>query len=270
MVVNIIEKHLKEIGFTEYEAKAWIALLRGHPRTPYEVAKESGIPTSKIYEVLSRLEIKDAVTVTRRGKKRLYLPRDHREVLQQKRESLEATFDSLEQDLAEMTPEKPVSFVWNMDDYDFCMEKAREIAAEAVSTLLVSGWKEELLQLKEILTARDEEGLSIATVHFGTPEFSSGQQFQHPIEETLQNEKGGRGFVIVADTSVALMATVQEDNLVHGAWSDSSGFVLLAEDYIKHDVYIMKIVRRFDGLLKERFGENYRLLRDVFNDEEII
>lgn len=55
---------------------------------------------------------------------------------------------------------------------------------------------------------------------------------------------------------------------MEGAWSTNRGFVTLAEDYIKHDVYIMKIVNRFNGLLVERFGENYVLLRDVFTDGE--
>ena len=64
------------------------------------------------------------------------------------------------------------------------------------------------------------------------------------------------------------MATVFEENRVEGAWSVNKGFVTLAEDYVKHDIYIMKIVRRFDRQLIERFGENYGKLRDIFNDQE--
>ena len=43
----------------------------------------------------------------------------------------------------------------------------------------------------------------------------------------------------------------------------------LAEDYVKHDIYIMKIVERFDPELQARFGPGYEKLRDVWNDEEI-
>lgn len=35
-----------DIGFTEYEAKAYIALLRLGPATGYQIAKESGVPRS--------------------------------------------------------------------------------------------------------------------------------------------------------------------------------------------------------------------------------
>ena len=48
-----------------------------------------------------------------------------------------------------------------------------------------------------------------------------------------------------------------------------SGFITLAEDYIKHDIYIMKIVRRFDETLLEKFGDNYKHLRNIFEDREM-
>ena len=60
--------------------------------------------------------------------------------------------------------------------------------------------------------------------------------YQHPIEDTIYNEKGGRGLVLVAVTKEALMGTIFPDYRVEGAWSVNQGFVTLAEDYIKHDI----------------------------------
>jgi len=54
-----------------------------------------------------------------------------------------------------------------------------------------------------------------------------------------------------------------------GIWSMNEGFVIMAEDYIRHDIYFMKLVERFDPLLREKFGEGYEKLRDVYRDEEI-
>ena len=64
------------------------------------------------------------------------------------------------------------------------------------------------------------------------------------------------------------MGTVFKGRQVEGAWSKNLGFVTLAEDYIKHDIYIMKIIERFKDMLIARFGENYHRLRDIFKDEE--
>ena len=70
MVVNIVKK-LMRIGFSDYEARAYISLLKMNPATAYEVAKLSGIPSSKIYEVLSKLlERGIALELIESGKKR--------------------------------------------------------------------------------------------------------------------------------------------------------------------------------------------------------
>ena len=58
MVVNKIISHLIEVGFSEYEAKVYASLVKTNPATAYEIAKNSGIPTSKIYEVISKLQEK--------------------------------------------------------------------------------------------------------------------------------------------------------------------------------------------------------------------
>ena len=64
------------------------------------------------------------------------------------------------------------------------------------------------------------------------------------------------------------MGTVFSKDEVDGAWSKNRGFVTLAEDYIKHDIYIMKIVRRYDEALISTFGKGYTMLRDIFSDKE--
>ena len=54
---------LKAVGLSEYEAKAYIALLtHGAPMNGYEVAKASGVPRSTIYEVLGKLVARGAAT----------------------------------------------------------------------------------------------------------------------------------------------------------------------------------------------------------------
>ena len=54
---DLISK-LAELGFSEYEAKIYLVLLRQNPATGYEISKASGVPTSKIYQNLERLKKK--------------------------------------------------------------------------------------------------------------------------------------------------------------------------------------------------------------------
>lgn len=138
----------------------------------------------------------------------------------------------------------------------------------AEKNLLISGWDEELSALEEHLISRKNKNVKIAIVHFGEGNINAGVVYRHPIEDTIYDEKGGRGLVIIADMKEALMGTIFPDFKVEGAWSVNQGFVTLAEDYVKHDIYIMKIVSRFDDLLIDRFGEKYKKLRDIYKDDE--
>ncbi len=52
---------LNKTGFTEYEAKVYLALLDDNPATGYQISKTSNIPRSMVYETLSRLAVLEAV-----------------------------------------------------------------------------------------------------------------------------------------------------------------------------------------------------------------
>ena len=58
-----MEKELMKIGLTEYEAKTYVALLRlGIARGP-EISKESGVPKTRIYDVLKILANKGLIEI---------------------------------------------------------------------------------------------------------------------------------------------------------------------------------------------------------------
>ena len=52
------KKSLEKIGLTSYEIKTYTALLKGGELNASELSQNSGVPYSKIYEVLGTLEEK--------------------------------------------------------------------------------------------------------------------------------------------------------------------------------------------------------------------
>ena len=46
---------LQQLGFSEYEARAYLALLQRSPLNGYELAKVSGLPRANTYAVLQKL-----------------------------------------------------------------------------------------------------------------------------------------------------------------------------------------------------------------------
>jgi HTH-type transcriptional regulator, sugar sensing transcriptional regulator len=70
----MIERQLLSLGLTEGEAKAYIALLRLGTATVGPIAKEAGVSSSKIYEVLHRLVEKGLASFIVKEKTRYYQP----------------------------------------------------------------------------------------------------------------------------------------------------------------------------------------------------
>jgi HTH-type transcriptional regulator, sugar sensing transcriptional regulator len=257
---------LLELGFTEYEAKVYLSLLGESPASAYETGKASGVPTSKIYEVLKKLSGKGIITIIDDGKTKRYVPVEPDEFLDQYQSRTVKVIDDLRNQLAAARGEKELSQIWNISEYEYLIDKARRMIEGAGFSVLLSVWKEELALLEDVIASAQRRKVKVVIVHFGSPELNLGQMYRHPIEDTLYQEKGGRGMVIVTDSKEVLMGTISEEHRVEGAWSKNGGFVMLAEDYIKHDVYIMKIVGRFSEQLKGQYGNRYEKLRDIFQD----
>jgi sugar-specific transcriptional regulator TrmB len=46
---------LQALGFSNYEARVYLGLLRHGPQNGNEVSKSAGLPSSKVYSTLERL-----------------------------------------------------------------------------------------------------------------------------------------------------------------------------------------------------------------------
>src|SRR5512136_371894 len=117
---------LVKIGFSEYEAKAYVALLRKSPVTGYELSKLSGVPRSMIYEVLGKLTTRGAALTLRKEGTNLHAPVPAAEFLDQLRREYDALIAELKGELAALTTASDLEYVWNIEGEDNILAKARE------------------------------------------------------------------------------------------------------------------------------------------------
>jgi len=59
---SVVEK-LQRIGLTEYEAKVYLSLLTNHVNSAAKLSEKSGVPRTKIYQVLESLERKGWIRI---------------------------------------------------------------------------------------------------------------------------------------------------------------------------------------------------------------
>ncbi|MFX0107064.1 MAG: TrmB family transcriptional regulator, partial [Candidatus Hodarchaeota archaeon] len=71
---------LKELGLTEYETSAYLALVEGGQMPASEISTRSQVPYSRIYDVLGRLEEKGFITVSK-GRPTMYTAKAPTEVV---------------------------------------------------------------------------------------------------------------------------------------------------------------------------------------------
>jgi sugar-specific transcriptional regulator TrmB len=271
MVVNKAMKtalsKLTKLGFSEYEAKAYIALLKENPLTAYEIAKISGIPTSKVYEVIKKLENRQTIQAIHGERSKVFIPLPAEEFIQGFRSSIEDTLQAVKEELKDVKAGMDTSYTWHIKDYDGLIHKAKRMAATARHSVLLSLWPPEMKLLAESLREAEGRGIKIAVVHYGPAHVKAGQMYTHPVEDNIYSEWGVRGFTLVADSKEALNGTIVSTK-TEAIWSMNEGFVIMAEGYVRHDIYQMKTVKRFSPFLKRMFGERFEKLRDVYNDAD--
>lgn len=259
---------LTELGLSEYEARAYIALLKDNPSTAYEIARSSGIPTSKVYEVIRRLEYRQMIQSIRGERSRLFIPIALDEFIHNFRTGVENNLRALKAELKGLVSSIDTSYTWHIKDRNSLIQRAKRMIDTARETLLMQIWPEEMKELLEPLLSAEKRGLRMAIVHYGATNIRIKELYRHPAGDTIFAQKGSRGFTLVADSKEALIGKIG-DRDTEAIWSMNEGFTMMAEDYIRHDIYFMKLAERFDPLLRERFGSRYEKLRDIYNDEEI-
>lgn len=269
MVVNNMETailKLTQLGLSEYEAKAYIALLKESPSSAYEIAKNSGIPTSKVYEVIKRLESRRMVQAIYGERTRMFIPKSPDEFVENFRATVEDNLQSVKKELQDFKAGIDTSYTWHMKDYENFIFKARRILDTAEKTILLSIWPPEIETLLKSLVDAETRGIKVVVVHYGATNIKAAEVYRHPVENTIYAQRGSRGFALIADSKEALIGRIggKETEVI---WSMNEGFVIMAEDYVRHDIYLMKIISRFAPLLKEKFGSRYERLLDIYRDE---
>ncbi len=154
---------LAPFGFAEYDARAYVALLERQPATAYEVAKGAGIPDSKIYRVLERLESRGvALRLDRDPATFAALPPDALlgRLDSTARRSLQAVRRALE---GAGRRESPVS-AWPLADGPAVLERAAALLSAAHGHVQVSCGGGPLAALAGALAEAGERGVRVTVV----------------------------------------------------------------------------------------------------------
>ncbi len=251
-----------KLGLTTFEAKAYLSLLERGNVTGYELSKQSGIPSSKVYSVINSLVKKDLLVPLESHPVR-YLPRPAAEVVEKCSSDMRATAAYLKKHLKKIEPRSNREQVTakNILGYKEIFRKARQLIRETRQTLYLALWREEWDHIRTALRKARSSGINIFAVAYGPVPMDVGEVYQHAPSDPVFRERRERRFVLVSDDEKALFAGLSQENPEKAVWTENRGLVTLVRDFIIHEIYIVKIREAFPKEIARAFGSNWEKIR---------
>lgn len=238
---DLIDRLMK-IGFSEYEAKAYVALLRESPVTGYQLSKTSGVPRSMIYEVLGKLTGRGAAMTLRKGDSTRYAPVPAEEFLDQLRREHEELTASLKDDLAVLASPADLEYVWNIEGHENIIAKAIEMIRQAKTRIYLALVPATCQTLQPALEEAIERGVRVRLYTTSKVDVANCRVVvAHVSEETLGQARG-LGLILVIDGEEVLIAEWLTATQARASWTSSPLLVFIAEHHLRTDLYLPEIL----------------------------
>ncbi len=261
---------LQRLGFSEYEARIYLSLLKSPSVTAYEVSKETGLPRSNTYAALESLTKKMAVQPVSQNPVR-YVPVEPSALLGQWSREVNAVCGRLEAGLRHLEGESGLDVVWTIVGQADITAKIGEMIDDAKEHVWIKAAEDVLNRHSEQLRKAAKRGVKILIILFGSDvaPFVYGPTCSVYLHEGNGIRMGGADnlFTITSDYKTALTARLADDML--GAYTISEPVVRMAESLIRHDYYLAEIFKYFGKEIDEKFGPIlYSLREQTFSTEQ--
>jgi sugar-specific transcriptional regulator TrmB len=234
---------LTRFGFTDYENRVYETLHHaGKPMTGYALAKESGVPRGKIYEVLHRLVDKGIVLESMSEGKSEYQAVDVEIVIHALTKQFQENVMALRQSYRQERPERD-DRVWMLKDDRSMLATMEEWIKGAKRSIRISLWADEYPDLLPHLLQKEAEGVAVEALTLGELQTELRGLYTFPIP---QKEKHSlqRWRLLIVDEEQVLLA-VYHGGEMKGMLTSAAPFVQFFLDFFYHDVALAEITTRY-------------------------
>jgi len=272
-------EEMKTLGFSAYESRAYLTLLEEFPMNGYALSKASGIPRSRIYEVLKNLITKQMVFEeeqekpqrvktqrgkTQRGKARVYTPMEPEIFIKKLRARYEKIFDDLTQHAGTLYREpKQDDKLVVIQGRENILSFLKVLIKGARERVAVSIWDEELNALTDELDEALDQGVKLRGIYFGTARVYDDLVPHRRIKRYMA-EKKERYLSVIIDHTHVVSGIVSRGEASKVTWSRDEGFIEVSEDYIAHDLVVNLYSASLDPAAYKNFEDFADRVHDSF------
>ncbi|WP_078379814.1 TrmB family transcriptional regulator [Sutcliffiella halmapala] len=242
---------LQKFGFSQYESKVFNVLASSEePMDATNIVKYSGVPKSKVYEIISRLIEKGMVFDSVSEKKKLYTALPLSLVIEKLTTEFQDNVKQLENNNYKKTFYDEQ--VWSLKVDSSIRAQCKQLIKDATKSVRVSAWNDDIKEYVTILQEKEEQGVHVEVLVVG--ELKTDLSNIHTLIPAKEHQSLEQFRLIIIDDKEVIFAGM-EDQSWQALKTMSKPFIKVFTEFFYHDVALAKITDKHAELL--------------MNDEEI-
>ncbi len=241
---------LQQLGFSEYEARAYRALLQRSPLNGYELAKAAGLPRANVYAVLQKLEERNAVVRQESPTGVRYAPVPPGELTQRIERYFHATLDAAQHELnAIFSPPDP-AYIWNIQGQAALLEHACALIDSVHEQLTVAISPAQAQALAEAITQAEQRGVAITTLCLNVCAVACGGCRGQLYRYHVAPEQSHGWLIVIADGAELLAGEIRADADAMAIRTRQALLVDMTSWYIRHSIALAAVLNDLGSQLE--------------------
>jgi len=263
-MTNIIDyiNDFMALGFTETEAKIYLALLTTHPANGYQLSKKTGVPRSMVYEALGRLTLRGAVLKTGEDRSTVYRPVPPNILLERLEQDYSQLTRGLQVRLLELFTIKNEELLWSINGASSVYSYAMQMIIESKNEILLVIDDSSLDRLGATINQIcNDNKVHVKALLTGEGTLDCAQIVRHPpLESELQGILNM--LVLVVDYQECLIANTKFE--IEATITKNPNLVFIARQFIWMELFAQRIYKQFGSDLIERLeSEDQRIFENI-------
>jgi predicted transcriptional regulator len=258
---NVIEQ-FQQLGFSEYETKAYIGLLQQHPLNGYSLAKVTGVPRANIYSVLQKLEERGAIVAVNSAAGVVYSPIMPDDLIRRMGNHLNKVLVDVQRGLEAIATPVQQTYVQNLHGSDQLLEHALELINTAQKQLLIALWQPEAGKLTEALAQAQARGVSIHILCCQACSQECGSCQGSIYRYRVTPDQQTHGLIVIHDEDEMLVGAI--GGQATAIRTRQPNLISMTVWYLRHSITLAAILTDIGGTLETALSPQTRqLLRAV-------
>jgi sugar-specific transcriptional regulator TrmB len=240
---------LTELGFTDTESRAYVAVLESGPVTGYRVAQRIGKAGANTYKALESLARRGAI-VCEHGETALYRAVDPKVLAQRMTDAYAARSRRVAEALAHIGEPLSDQRVYRLDSAELAYARCEEMLRSARRSAYVDAFPTALDRVRPLLEAAARRGVAVAVKAYA-PACVAGALVATPTDASDVIERWpGEWLNLAVDGASMLLAFFERggDVVRQAVWTDSAYIAVVYQGALAGEIGMAYVEQELDGI----------------------